>query len=93
MDEATSSGDAPVSEEVVAHREQPSHVSVDGLEDSQDGSLYYPPDDEDRFSEGYHSFGDTDFLGSVGDLVERDVTDWDTLETDLVPEYLADASF
>ena len=53
-------------------------------------SLYYPPEDDGQFSEGYQSFGDTDSLGSVGDLVEGEQADWSTLDDstleDLVPE-------
>ena len=59
------------------------------LPDTQDaqsdvGSLYEPPDGDDEYSAGYHSFGDTDSLGSAGDLVEGRQADWDTPD-DLVP--------
>ena len=51
--------------------------------DSQDDSLYEPPLDGE-YSAGYHSFGDTDSLGSAGELVEGRQADWDTPE-DVVP--------
>ena len=51
--------------------------------DSQEDSLYEPPSDGE-YSAGYHSFGDTDSLGSAGDLVEGRQADWDTPE-DVVP--------
>jgi hypothetical protein len=50
-----------------------------GSEPSNGGSLYEPPDDDGQFSEGYQSFGDTDSLGSIGELVEGVEADWTSL--------------
>ena len=50
--------------------------------DSEGGSLYNPPELDDRGSESGHSFGDTDSLGSLGDLQYGHGGNWSTLETD-----------
>ena len=57
--------------------------SLDQVEvDSEGGSLYYPPELDEVASDSGHSFGDTDSLGSVGQLVYDDAGDWTTLECD-----------
>ena len=42
---------------------------------SHGGSVYMPPGSE-ALSDGYQSFGDTDSLGSQGQLVEDDDANW-----------------
>ena len=36
----------------------------------------------DQFSEGFHSYGDSDGLGTVGDLVATNDPEWEGLYTD-----------
>ena len=57
---------------------------------SEGGSIYEPPPTEDAASAGYESFGDTDSLGSAGDLVGGREADWSTLEEEGLFDYLAD---
>jgi hypothetical protein len=59
-------------------------------EDSDTGSLYFPPEDDDQFSQGYQSFGDTDSLGTVGELVEGEAADWNELDSNLWDDLLPD---
>ena len=40
--------------------------------------LYQPPEDGEAMSAGYESSGDTDSLGSVGDLLGERAAQWDT---------------
>ena len=55
-------------------------AAVVSLEGSEDASLYEPPAEDEPFSEGYHSFGDTDSLGSAGNLVTGVQANWSTLQ-------------
>ena len=45
-------------------------VPVSQAAPSEEGSLYEPPPTDEEVSAGYQSFGDTDSLGSLGDLEE-----------------------
>ena len=55
---------------------------------SDDASLYAPASDDREFSDGYHSAGETDSLGSAGDLVTGQEADWEGVDTLGQEEYL-----
>ena len=57
---------------------------------SDGGSLYEPPPTDEAASAGYESFGDTDSLGSVGQLVEGAEAEWGALEDEGLEDYLSD---
>ena len=57
---------------------------------SDGGSLYEPPPTDDAASAGFESFGDTDSLGSVGQLVEGADANWGTLEDEGLVDYQFD---
>ena len=57
---------------------------------SEAGSLYEPPPTADAVSAGYESFGDTDSLGSAGELVGEGAAQWRTLEDEGLFDYLGD---
>ena len=69
---------------------QPAIQSLGSPVSSEGGSIYEPPPTEDAASAGYESFGDTDSLGSAGDLVGGREADWSTLEEEGLFDYLAD---
>jgi hypothetical protein len=79
--------DAPALD-VRAGADEPPLVDVDEAwspagspELASDGaSLYSPAEEADRFSAGWHSYGDTDSLGSVGEHVVGREAEWTTLE-------------
>jgi hypothetical protein len=67
--------DAPPGDEVLGGGDD-----VPLPEASDPGSLYYPPEDDGQFSAGYHSYGDTDSLGSAGHLVTGAPANWTSLD-------------
>ena len=81
-------GDAAEAEDVDAGAPAPQLLDPDeawspaesSARASDGASLYSPPEEVDRFSAGYHSYGDTDSLGSLGQLVLGREAAWTTLE-------------
>lgn len=69
------------------------HTTGDDHAEPSEGSLYEPPPTDDALSAGYESFGDTDSLGSVGDLVVGDAATWRSLEDDGLFDYLPQSQF
>jgi hypothetical protein len=56
--------------------------------DSAGGSLYDVPDVPDDFSAGWESFGDTDSLGTVGNLIGEDASRQRTRTAAELDEYV-----
>ena len=81
QDQATSTTDLDLPVPPEQAELEPSLVV--GLDVASDlGSLYMPPGSDDGGSGSVHSFGDTDSLGSLGELQYGRGGNWATLETD-----------
>ena len=67
-------------------------VAVSSPTTSELGSLYEPPPTDEAASAGYESFGDTDSLGSAGELLGDRDGQWGTLEDEGLFDYLGEAA-
>ena len=67
-------------------------VAVSSPTTSELGSLFEPPPTDEAASAGYETFGDTDSLGSAGELLGDRDGQWGTLEDEGLFDYLGEAA-